>query len=320
MKQGEQDRAERGMKRPAVGEKQMLHGSQTSRFRQSPLSQISHENNRHDDLVGGKAEKKSDQDDAVQSHQTGKGVQKRGAQRKQVRPACMDVGHAPDENSCRYGDCGGSAQHKQRTVEDRAHENGTDLRFAVRRQLKREGGGHAAQPCDGEQPRDGERHADSQEDRKRQEEGGQKRGAEAASDSGEENGDQRNQRRKSAVAGDKAVGQDGQQSFPGGVDDPAAGHSGGVAAEPHGHAQRLLAAGMAALKGPIQIIGKAGQVSDVFEQREQREEDGHRRQHYGDDPGDDPVHSGNEQVVKPGRGAEQTKKPAQNFLEAEKEL
>ena len=61
--------------------------------------------------------------------------------------------------------------------------------------------------------------------------------------------------RKTSVTGDKIIGQDRDQPLAGRRDDPAADHSGRVAAKAHTHGQRLLAAGPAAVEGVIHIEG-----------------------------------------------------------------
>ncbi len=63
---------------------------------------------------------------------------------------------------------------------------------------------------------------------------------------------------ESPVAGHEVVGQNGDEPLPGGVDDPAAHHPGGIAAKAHAHGQGLLAAGLGPLKGVIQDKGHPG--------------------------------------------------------------
>lgn len=69
---------------------------------------------------------------------------------------------------------------------------------------------------------------------------------------------------KTAIAGNKAVCQDGDQAFSGRVDDPAADDSGGITAEPHCHCQALLAAGMAFFKRAVHIKGDARQIAEIL--------------------------------------------------------
>ena len=58
-------------------------------------------------------------------------------------------------------------------------------------------------------------------------------------------------RGETPVAGHKAVGEGGDEPLPGGVDDAAAHHPGGVAPKAHGHGEGLLAAGLRLLKAVI---------------------------------------------------------------------
>ena len=112
------------------------------------------------------------------------------------------------------------------------------------------------------------------------------------------------QQREPAVAGDEAVGQDGDEPLPGGVDDPAAGDSGGVAAQPHGHGQALLAAGAALFKGAVHIEGDSGKIAGILQKSKKRKEDRHRRQHHGDDPGRYPVNAIDQDAGQPPGGVE----------------
>ena len=111
-------------------------------------------------------------------------------------------------------------------------------------------------------------------------------------------------RGETPVAGHKAVGENGDEPLPGGVDDAAAHHPGGVAAEAHGHGQRLLAAGPGLLEGVIQDEGHPGEVAQILQEGEQGEEDGHGWQHDGHHPGQHPVHPVHQGAVEPGGGVE----------------
>ena len=103
-------------------------------------------------------------------------------------------------------------------------------------------------------------------------------------------------------AGDEAVGQDGDEPLSGRVDDPAAGDPGGVAAQPHGHGQALLAAGAALFKGAVHIEGDSGKIAGILQKSKKRKEDRHRRQHHGDDPGRYPVNAVDQDAGQPPGG------------------
>ena len=105
-------------------------------------------------------------------------------------------------------------------------------------------------------------------------------------------------------AGHKAVGENGDEPLPGGVDDAAAHHPGGVAAEAHAHGQRLFAAGPGLLEGVIQDKGHPGEVAQILQQGEQGEEDGHGGQHDGHHPGQHPVNPVHQGAEEPGGGVE----------------
>ena len=68
------------------------------------------------------------------------------------------------------------------------------------------------------------------------------------------------------------------------IDDAAAHDAGCIASKAHAHGKGLFAAGMAAFKGFIQVVGNPGKVSGVLQQGEQGKEDGHGRQHHRYNP------------------------------------
>ena len=92
------------------------------------------------------------------------------------------------------------------------------------------------------------------------------------------------QRREPAVAGHEVVGEDRDQALARRVDDARRDDAGRVAAEPHRHRQRLLAVRAGALEQEVEVERDPRQVAEILEDREQREEDRHRRQHHADDP------------------------------------
>ena len=94
-----------------------------------------------------------------------------------------------------------------------------------------------------------------------------------------EHRDQQKQQGKPAIAGHKAVGEDRDQPFARGIDDPAAHHAHRIAAKAHRHGERLLAAGPATAQRAIQIEGHARQIAQIFQQRKQGKENRHGRQH-----------------------------------------
>lgn len=70
---------------------------------------------------------------------------------------------------------------------------------------------------------------------------------------------------KTAVAGDKIIGDDGDKPFPGRIDNPASGDARRVAAEAHAHGKRLFPAGRAALEAPIQVKSHSGKVTEILQ-------------------------------------------------------
>ena len=59
------------------------------------------------------------------------------------------------------------------------------------------------------------------------------------------------------------------------------------------------------LKSPVHVKGNPGQIAKVFQQGKQREEDGHRRQHYRNHLGQNPVNAVNQYVDQLDRGMKQ---------------
>ena len=297
MQQEKQHGAHGGRPCPAVCGQQRVHLRQPERVTQTALCQIAHHGDRQHDLVGRKAEHECQQQHAVHAHDVPERVERSRAPRQQAHTAGVHVCQRPQNHACRRCHGGGAPEHEQRPVENGAHDYLTDLRRTVWRQLQREGRRLAAQHGRAQQPRCAERQPHAQHERRRE----QQRGGERTAAEGKEHGHERDERRKAAVARHEAVGEHGEQPFALGVDDPAADHTRCIAAEPHAHRQRLLAAGAARLKRPVEIVRHARQIPCVLKQREQREKDRHRRQHHGHDPCQRPEHTVHQQPLQPGR-------------------
>ena len=287
-----------GRPRPAVGGQQRVHLRQPERIAQTALRQIPHHGDRQHDLVGRKSEHECQQQHAVHAHHPPERVERTCAPSQQARAADMHVCQRPKNHPGRRGHGGRAPEHEQRPVEHGAHDDLPDLRCAVRRQLQCEGRRSAAQHGHAQQPRRAERQPHAQHERRREQ---QRTDERAAAGRGKEHGHERDERRKPPVARHEAVGQHGEQPLALGVDDPAADHARRVAAETHAHRQRLLAARMAGVKRPVEVIRHARQIPRVLEQREQRKKDGHRRQHHGHDPRQRPEHAVHQQPLQPER-------------------
>ena len=126
---------------------------------------------------------------------------------------------------------GRPAEYEQRPVAHAAHNHPARPAGRGRRQLEREGGGHAAQHGGREQPRDREREQHAARDHR----GQQQRAARGAAR--EKCCAQKDQQREASVARRKRVGQNGDQALARRVNDAAAGHAAGVAAKAHAHAR-----------------------------------------------------------------------------------
>lgn len=272
-----------------------------------------------------------------------------GAEPSGSRPGKRDVCQDPDDEPGGGGHCGGPAQDKQGPVQHGTHQDFADLRAAVGRQLQGEGGGDSPQQGVGQKPGDRQGHENSGDQGPGEHEGGGQGGANSGQGgtgcqagisgqggfggsqaevspgkctSGQEKkqGDHGKQGGQAAVAGDKSVGENGQQPLPGGVNDAAADDAGGVAAQTHGHGQTLFSAGSAFLKCPIHIEGGPGQVSQIFQQGKERKENGHGREHNGYDPGENPANSVYQAVHRRGGGAQEGEEGGQLFFPGKQQV
>ena len=122
---------------------------------------------------------------------------------------------------------------------------------------------------------------------------------------------------KPSVAGHEVIGNHGNQPLPWGVDDAAAHDAGCIASKAHAHGKGLFAAGMAAFKWFIQVVGNPGKVSGILQQGEQGEEDGHGRQHHRYNPCQYAVDTQDKDAVEPIRRAHGHESPGQLVLEPE---
>ena len=273
---------------------------------------VAHADNGQDDFICRKSQQEPQQNHAVQSDELCRCVQKCRTVCKNGAAANMAVGEAPDHGSRRGRRQTGSAQYKNRPVQQRTHQHLAELGLAVRWQFQRKGGRHTPQNGMRQQTGHGECDKNAQQDQPQQQQGRTDRMAQPAA-GGEKQGNTGDHGGESAVAGDKVVGENGDQPFPRGVDNAAAGHAGGVAAEAHAHGQSLFAAGTGTLKRFIQMKRHTGQIAKILQQGEQGKENRHRRQHDCNDTGQHVVDAVDQQTVQPvGRmyGFQQQREPA----------
>ena len=81
---------------------------------------IGHQYNGDHNLIRGKTEDKSEEDDTVQPHQMGEGVEEMGAVHQEAHSPDLDVGGEPDDKPCRGRDDDGAPQHKKCAIKNRA--------------------------------------------------------------------------------------------------------------------------------------------------------------------------------------------------------
>lgn len=233
MEQGKQHGTQGGGPCPAVGHQQFPQGFQAAGILQRAGGQIGHEDDGNDDLVGGKAQQKGHQYGAIHPQQPSKGVQKAGTPVQNAGAPYGDIGAQPDHQPGRGSHCHRTPQYKQGPVQHRADQDLSHPGAAVGRQLQGIGRRHPLQQRIGQQPGDSEGHDYSQKDGPGEQQRGRHSLPQPPRRTHKKHGDQSNQGRKPPIAGDKAVGEYGNQPLPGGVDDAASHHTGGITSESH---------------------------------------------------------------------------------------
>lgn len=86
-----------GQPRPSVGYEQLMEGGITFKINDMSRRHIGHQYNGDHNLIRGKTEDKSEEDDTVQPHQMGEGVEEMGAVHQEAHSPDLDVGGEPDD-------------------------------------------------------------------------------------------------------------------------------------------------------------------------------------------------------------------------------
>ena len=120
-----------GQPRPSVGYEQLMEGGITFKINDMSRRHIGHQYNGDHNLIRGKTEDKSEEDDAVQPHQMGEGVEEMGAVHQEAHSPDLDVGGEPDDKPCRGRDDDGAPQHKKCAIKNRADNYLANLWAAV---------------------------------------------------------------------------------------------------------------------------------------------------------------------------------------------
>ncbi len=106
VQQGKEHGAESGNRCPAIDGKERMQGGKAFRLHKASRGKISHQDNGQYNFIGGDAEDKGNQDNAVQTYKAGEGLKKTGAVGEQAGVCNRNVGGKPDN------DAGGSgSQH-----------------------------------------------------------------------------------------------------------------------------------------------------------------------------------------------------------------
>ena len=254
------------------------HYIQIFNGKQAPLCKVGHEHHGQHDFVGRHTQDESGKDHTVQPEKAGKGIERSRQMGKRCSAADIHVGEDPDHESCRCRDHDGSGKDKDRPVKDGTDDHPAELRNPVRRQFQGKRRRHALQQSHRKQFRNQESHQDAQHDDNCQGQGRQQ-GCRSGPACRQEHGADGDDGREAPVAGHKIIGKDGDQPFPGRIDDAASCHAGRIAAKTHAHGQSLFAAGIAFLETSVQIESDAGQIPEILKERKKRKENRHGREH-----------------------------------------
>ena len=239
VEEGEEQGAQGGSGSPAVADQKPMELGEAPVVRQRPGGEIPHQDAGHHDLVGREPQQERQQNDAVQPHKAPQRLQKARQTQQHALPAHGDVGSNPDQQSRRGGHRHRPAQNEQGPVQDGAHQHLPHLGHPVGGQLQGEGGGLPLQHRPGEEPAGPQRHGHRQHHRAHEQDrrGG---GPPQAAPGCEEHRDEGDEGGEAAVAGDECVGEDGDEPFPGALDDPAPHDAAGVAPQAHAHEERKI--------------------------------------------------------------------------------
>ena len=218
---------------------------------------VAHENEGQHDLVGRQPQQKAGEDGPVQAEESAHGVQKADEGGEQGGPAEGQMAQKVDDEPA-----GGRHGHRpkedaQGPVEEGADDDLPHLGPAKGGQLQGVGRRLPLEHRSGQEKGQAQGHQQGEGDEAHHEPRAQQAAA-------EEHRAQGQQGREPAVAGSDAVGEDGDEPLPPGVDDPAARDPHGVAPEAHAHRQGLLAAGVTPGEAPIEVEGHPGQVPQVI--------------------------------------------------------
>ena len=290
MQQGKEHEADGGEERPSLLDHQELpqfrHRVQLDHH---PGARIGHDDGRDHDFVGRDGDDVGQQDHAVQTDGPPHGFQPlRNPYRQALTPG-VDVAQQPDRAAGRHGHDHRAPEDEYRPVYERGVQHAKNAGTPVGRKFQRETAGFAPQEGPGQDGRyqQGRRGADQDD----QDQGpGRGHGREGRREGRRhEEGGQNDQRRPPAVAGHEIIGEDGDESLPRRIDDPAGHDPGRVATQAHTHGERLLAVGARLLEQRVDVERHAGKVPQVLQNGENGEEYRHRRKHNGDHPGQSPV-------------------------------
>lgn len=194
MEQREDQHADGGDRRPAVGAEDHAQLAQRRVIDHAAAGHVNHDDDRQQNLIGGKREQKRQQDRAVETEKGGERSQKIRAGGNQADAADVAVGEQVDDDARRRGDRHGPAQHKERSGKNRADDHSSDLGTAIRRQFEGKAGRLPAQHGFREQARAEKRGGDAENEQTGQQQRRQQRARPTGADAHKEDRPDRDHR------------------------------------------------------------------------------------------------------------------------------
>ncbi len=260
-----------------------------------------HQHGGDHDFVSGDRHNVGQQDHSIQPQEQSHRIEPMDQVLGDAGATDADVADQPDHGTGRRCEDHRPPEHDEGAVDQRGVQGLQHIGRTIGRQLETEGGGLAPEEGPGQQPGREEHHPDPQYRDAHHRAGRHQSGDRRRSQGPDEDRGHQDLGRPAPVTEREIVGDDRHQPLAGTVDDPGGDHSGRVAAKAHAHRERLLAMGPGPAEERIEVEGDPGQIAEVFQQGEHREEDRHRRQHDTDHPRGGQVDAVEQEAVEPDR-------------------
>ncbi len=129
-----------------------MQACKTAGIGQCPLRCISHDHDRHHNLIGRQSEDESQQDDSIQSHKLSGRFQKSGKMQQKGSAAHINICKYPYNKPCRSRSDQCPPKYVKGAVHNRTHQYPEKLGAPVRRKLQGKRGRNPFQYCFGQKP------------------------------------------------------------------------------------------------------------------------------------------------------------------------